>query len=53
MSESLSLLGHIDRLCGQFAAALQYAEWQIYATLALILFLSAVLFPPRDDPDQI
>ena len=53
MSESLSLVGDIDRLCGQFAAALQHAEWQIYATLALIVFLSALLFPPRNDPDQI
>jgi hypothetical protein len=53
MSESFSLLGDIDRLCGQFAAALHYAEWQLYATLGLIVFLSALLFPPRDDPDQI
>jgi hypothetical protein len=53
MSDTVSLLGDVDRLCGQFAAALQHAEWQIYATLALILFLSALLFPPRNDPDQV
>jgi hypothetical protein len=53
MSDSLSLLGDVDRLFGQFATALQHAEWQIYATLALILVLSALLFPPRNDPDQV
>jgi hypothetical protein len=53
MSESFSLLGNIDRVCGQFAVALQHAEWQIYATLAFILLLSALLFPPRNDPDQV
>jgi hypothetical protein len=53
MSDSLSLLGAIDRLSGQFAAALHNAEWQIYATLTLVIVLSALLFPPKNDPDQI
>jgi hypothetical protein len=53
MSENFSVLGDIDRLCGQFAAALQHAEWQIFATLALIIVLSVLLFPPKNDPDQI
>jgi hypothetical protein len=53
MSDAFLLLDDVDRLCGQFAAALQHAEWQIYVTLALILFLSALLFPPRNDPDQV
>jgi hypothetical protein len=53
MSENFSLLGDIDRLCGQFATALHHAEWQIYATLALILLLSALLFPPKNDPDEV
>lgn len=53
MSYILSSLSDFDFLCGQFAAALQHAEWPIYATLALILVLSALLFPPRNDPDQI
>jgi hypothetical protein len=51
-SFSLSLLTIIDRLCGQFAAALHNAEWQVYATLTLLIVLSALLFPPKDDPDQ-
>jgi hypothetical protein len=53
MNERFSLLSNIDQLCGQFAAALHNAEWQVYATLALIIVLSALLFPPKDDPDQI
>jgi Na+/H+ antiporter NhaC len=52
MSDSFSLFT-IDRLCGQFAAALQHVEWRIYATLMIIIVLSVLLFPPKDDPDQI
>jgi hypothetical protein len=53
MNESFSLLGDIDRVCGQLAAALHNAEWQIYAAVTLIIVLSALLFPPKNDPDQI
>jgi hypothetical protein len=53
MNDSISLLDAIDRLCGQFAAALHNAEWQIYAALTLVIALSALLFPPKNDPDQI
>ena len=53
MSDILWWLGDIDRLCDQFGAALHHAEWQIYATLALILVVSALLFPPKNDPDQV
>jgi hypothetical protein len=53
MSHIVSALGQADQLCGQFATALHNSELQIYATLALILVLTALLFPPKDDPDQI
>jgi hypothetical protein len=53
MSDSTSLLAAIDRVCGQFAVALQHAELQIYATIAVIVILSLLLFPPKDDPDQV
>ena len=43
----------IDRICGQFAAALQHAQLQVYCTVALVVILSVMLFPPKDDPDQI
>jgi hypothetical protein len=53
MTDRLWLLGDVDRLCGQFAAALHNSEWEIYATIALITVLSALLFPRKNDPDQI
>jgi hypothetical protein len=53
MNDGSSLLGDIDRLCGHFATALHNAEWQIYAVLTLIIVLSALLFPLKDDPDQV
>ena len=53
MNDSLSFLADVDRLCGQFATALHNTGWQIYATLTLLIVLSAMLFPPRDDPDQV
>lgn len=48
---ALCFLGDIDRLCGQLATAMHDAEFQIYATLALVV-LSVLIFPPRDDLDQ-
>jgi hypothetical protein len=48
-----SMLIVIDRVCGQFAAALQHQQLHIYATIAVIVVLSVLLFPPRNDPDQI
>jgi hypothetical protein len=53
MNHGLSFLAGFDRLCGQFATALHNAEWQVYATLTILIVLSALLFPPKDDPDQI
>lgn len=53
MSETSSVLGGLDRLCTQFAMALQGSELQIYTTLALMIVLSILLFPPRNDPDQV
>jgi hypothetical protein len=47
------MLAEIDRFCAQIAAAIHGSELQIYATLALIVVLSALLFPPKDDPDQV
>ena len=52
MNGNLPLLGTIDRFCEQIATALHNAEWQIYVTLTLIILLSFLLFPPRNDPDQ-
>lgn len=53
MSDAFSFIAGIDRVCGQFATALHSAEFHVYATLALLVILSALLFPPRDDLDQV
>jgi hypothetical protein len=53
MNASVSFLADVDHLCGQFATALHNAEWQVYAALTLLIVLSALLFPFKDDPDQI
>jgi len=53
MADSPSLLLSLNRVCAQLADALHQSEIQIYATIALIVALSVLLFPPRDDPDQI
>jgi hypothetical protein len=53
MSDSYSMIAEIDRLCGQIAIAMHNAEFQTYAMLALVVVLSVLLFPPRDDLDQV
>lgn len=53
MSEAGSIIAAIDRGCAQFAAALQHGQLQVYATIAVLVVLSVLLFPPKDDPDQI
>lgn len=52
MTEAQSLIADIDRICGQFALALHNCEPYVYATLTLLLLFGALLFPPRNDPDQ-
>jgi hypothetical protein len=49
----ISMLDQADRFCAQVAIALHQSELQIYTTLGLIVLLSVLLFPPKDDPDQI
>lgn len=52
MSDAIAMLTGIDRFCGQFATALHKSEPQVYATLAVLLVLGALLFPPKNDSDQ-
>lgn len=47
------MLADIDRFCGQIASAIHGSELQLYGTLGLIIVLSALLFPPKDDPEQV
>ena len=53
MSATGSMLATVDRLCGQFATAMHNSELQIYATLTLLLIFGVLLFPPKNDPDQV
>lgn len=51
--DSTNFLYAIDRVCGQFAAALQHAGPQLYATIAVLVLVSALLFPREGGPGQI
>jgi hypothetical protein len=53
MITGVNFLGQVDRICSQFATALHSSELQIYATLAVLLVFGVLLFPPKNDPDQI
>ncbi len=53
MSEPLSFIAQIDRLCQQIATAIQGSELQLYASLAVIVIVSFFAFPPKDDSDQV
>jgi len=43
----------IDQLSRQIADALHAFEPQIYAAILLIVLAWFVVFPPKNDPDQI
>jgi hypothetical protein len=53
MTDLATTLAGLDRLCGQIAVALHNAQAHIYATLAIMLVLSLLLFPPKNDPDRL
>jgi hypothetical protein len=53
LSMNGSLFAELDRVCGQVALALHNVELQVYAVLTLVLVLGILLFPPRNDPDQV
>jgi hypothetical protein len=53
MGNIAPMLAGVDRVCSQFATAMHNSELQIYTTLALVLILGVLLFPPKNDPDEI
>jgi hypothetical protein len=53
MGDAASAFMAFDQLCGQVAAALAHSQPQIYAGIAMAVVLGLLLFPPKDDPDQI
>ncbi len=44
----VSLLGEINRVCNDFALALQHWEIQIYSILTIVLLIGATIFPTPD-----
>jgi len=52
MDALLSAMTSLDALSGQFAAALQQAEWQIYPLLAVTVAVGYLIISWRDRPDQ-
>jgi hypothetical protein len=53
MAYIFSILAEIDPFCGQVSTAMHNGELRLYATLTGVVVLSALLYPPRDDLDQV
>jgi len=53
MGDPASIFVAVDRLCGEIALALQQSQAHTYTAIALAVVLGVLLFPPKDDPDQI
>ena len=47
------MLGVVTVVSGLALATLAREAWQFYATLGVLLVLGVLLFPPRNDRDQI
>jgi hypothetical protein len=53
MYQAQSLLADFDRICSQFTLALHNSEPYVYAALTIAALFGVLLFPPRNDPDQV
>ena len=53
MDNIFSVLAEVDRFCGQLSTAIHRVELPLYATLALVVIVSVIVFPPKDALDQI
>ena len=53
MSQFLSLLAELDRICDQLETAIQGSQTQLYAMLTVVVVAALFAFPPKDDPDPI
>jgi len=43
----------LDRLCEHVAAAIHSFEPQIYGAVLVAILVGYLIFPPKNDPDQI
>jgi hypothetical protein len=48
-----SAFDQFDRLCAQFSAAIHASELEIYAATLALVMIAFLIFPPRNDPDQV
>ena len=48
-----SVLDQIDRVCAQISAAIHNSELHIYAATLALVAVAFLIFPPRNDPDQV
>ena len=51
MNELVALLGRVDRLCADFAAAMQASQLELYPAVAVAVVIAFMLSSRRDlDP---
>jgi hypothetical protein len=48
-----SVIDEIDGICAQFSAAIHASEPEIYAATLAVVAIAFLIFPPRNDPDQV
>jgi hypothetical protein len=46
-------LSDIDRICAQISTAIHASELEIYAATLALVAIACLMFPPRNDPDQV
>jgi hypothetical protein len=43
----------LDRICETLASAIQSSEPQSYGSIVVAVLFWLLMFPPKDDPDEI
>jgi hypothetical protein len=49
----LSAIDQIDRLCAQISVAIHNSQLEIYTGALALAAIAFLIFPPRNDPDQV
>ena len=48
-----SVVYEIDRICAKISMAIHASELEIYAATLALVAIALLIFPPRNDPDQV
>jgi hypothetical protein len=48
-----SIFDQIDAICAQISTAIHASELEIYAATLALVTIACLIFPPRNDPDQV